>query len=83
MGRLVRMVGSHDMAAVKIPAGRHAGRHAIAYRFYGAWRFVTDEDTGDLLTWKTEEEALGIAEAWRRRWDTVRLPGEPRNTAAK
>ncbi len=75
MGSLVRIAGPHSMAAIYIRAGRFAGRHAIAYEFFGRWQLITDEDTGDLLTWKTEEEALGNAEAWRRWWDTLKLPG--------
>jgi hypothetical protein len=74
MGTLVRFVGPHGMAAIHIRAGRLAGRHAIAYEFYGRWHLVVDEESGDLLTWKTEEEALGNAEAWRRWWDTLKLP---------
>jgi hypothetical protein len=74
MGRLVLLAGRHGMAAIRIPAGRYAGRHAIAYEFFGRWHVMTDEDSGDLLTWKTEEEALGNAEAWRRWWDTLDLP---------
>ena len=77
MGQLVRIAGTHGMAAIRLPAGRRAGRYAIAFQFHGRWRFITDEDTGELLTWKTEEEALGIAEAWRRWWDTLKLPGQP------
>jgi len=74
MGRLIRMVGEHGMAVTPVKEGRHAGRFAIAYRFFDKWQFVTDEDTGDLRTWKTEEEALVIAEAWRQSWDNMRFP---------
>lgn len=74
MGRLTRLIGPHSFAVVPIRAGRKMGRHAIAFNFFGTWRFVLDEDSGDLLTWKTEEEAFGNAEAWRRSWDRLKLP---------
>ncbi|HEX9036272.1 MAG TPA: hypothetical protein VF808_04715 [Ktedonobacterales bacterium] len=35
---------------------------------------MTDVDTDELLTWKTEEEALIIGDAWRLAWETIRLP---------
>jgi hypothetical protein len=75
MGKLVCIAGPHSIAAIRVAAGRYAGRHAVAFRFFGRWQFITDEDSGDLLTWKTEEEALGNAEDWRRWWDTLKLPG--------
>jgi hypothetical protein len=83
MGQLVRIAGNHGMAAIRIPAGRYAGRHAIAFEFYGRWSFITDDESGHLLTWKTEEEALGNAEAWRRWWDTLKLPGGRSRTPRK
>ena len=74
MGKLTRMVGEHRIAVTPVIEGRKAGRFAIAYQFFGKWQFITDEDTGDLRTWKTEEEALVIAEAWRLSWDNLKLP---------
>ena len=62
------------MLVTQLTAGRRAGRYALAYNFFKKWRFVTDVDTDELLTWKTEEEALIIGEAWRQAWETIHLP---------
>jgi hypothetical protein len=83
MGQLIRIAGTHGMAAICLPVGRRAGRYAIAFQFHGRWRFITDEESGELLTWKTEMEALGNAEAWRRWWDTLKLPGQPTRRAQR
>jgi hypothetical protein len=62
------------MLVTQLTAGRRAGRYALAYNFFHKWRFVTDVDTDELLTWKTEEEALIIGEAWRQAWESIHLP---------
>lgn len=72
------------MLVTQLTRGRRAGRYALAYNFFQRWRFVTDVDSDELLTWKTEEEALIIGEAWRQAWEQFRLPppeparGDPR-----
>lgn len=62
------------MLVTRLAQGSRAGRYALAYRFYGKWRFVTDVDTDELITWKTQEEALTIGEAWRQAWETMYHP---------
>ncbi len=62
------------MLVTQLTQGSRAGRYALAYKFFETWRFVTDVDTDELLTWKTQEEALIIGEAWRQAWETIRLP---------
>lgn len=74
ISRLILVAGAHSMLVTRLTEGRRAGRYALAYRFHGKWSFVTDVDTDELLTWKTEEEALIIGDAWRLAWETIRLP---------
>ena len=62
------------MLVTRLATGRRAGRYALAYNFFERWRFVTDMDTDELLTWKTQEEALIIGEAWRQAWESAQLP---------
>lgn len=62
------------MLVTRLTRGNRVGRYALAYKFFERWRFVTDVDTDELLTWKTEEEALIIGEAWRQAWETTHLP---------
>jgi hypothetical protein len=62
------------MLVTRLSRGSRAGRYALAYNFFDRWRFVTDVDTDELLTWKTQEEALIIGEAWRQAWESIRLP---------
>ncbi len=62
------------MLVTQLTGGSRAGRYALAYNFFERWRFVTDVDTDELLTWKTEEEALIIGEAWRQAWESIHLP---------
>ncbi len=62
------------MLVTRLTRGARVGRYALAYKFFERWRFVTDVDTDELLTWKTEEEALIIGEAWRQAWEATRLP---------
>lgn len=62
------------MLVTRLTQGRRAGRYALAYNFFKQWRFVTDVDSDELLTWKTEEEALIIGEAWREAWASIHLP---------
>ncbi len=62
------------MLVTQLTKGSRAGRYALAYNFFERWRFVTDVDTDELLTWKTAEEALIIGEAWRQAWETMYLP---------
>lgn len=72
------------MLVTRLTRGQRAGRYALAYNFFQRWRFVTDVDSDELLTWKTEEEALIIGEAWRQAWEQFHLPspeparGDPR-----
>lgn len=68
------MAGEHGFLVTRLTHGRRAGRYALAYHFFEKWRFVTDIDTDEVLTWKTEEEALIIGEAWRHIFETFRLP---------
>lgn len=77
MSRLVRIAGNHRIAVAPVREGRQLGRFFVAFEFFGTWRIVTDEDTGETLTWKTEEEAMGFAEAWRRSWDFLKHPDLP------
>lgn len=74
ISRLILVAGDHSMLVTRLLQGRRAGRYALAYRFHGVWRFVTDVDTDELLTWKTEEEALIIGDAWRHAWETIKYP---------
>jgi hypothetical protein len=74
ISRLILIAGDHSMLVTRLVGGRRAGRFALAYRFHGVWRFVTDVDTDELLTWKTEEEALIIGDAWRHAWETIKFP---------
>lgn len=74
MSRIAVIAGEHSMLVTRLTQGRRAGRYALAYNFFEKWRFVTDVDTDELLTWKTEEEALIIGEAWRTAFETIRLP---------
>jgi hypothetical protein len=74
ISRLILIAGDHSMLVTRLVGGRRAGRFALAYRFHGVWRFVTDVDTDELLTWKTEEEALVIGDAWRTAWETIKFP---------
>jgi hypothetical protein len=62
------------MLVTRLTRGSRAGRYALAYYFFEHWRFVTDVDTDELLTWKTQEEALIIGEAWRTAWESIHLP---------
>ena len=69
------------MLVTRLATGRRAGRYALAYNFFERWRFVTDVDTDELLTWKTQEEALIIGEAWRQAWESAQAPRpEPSST---
>jgi hypothetical protein len=83
ISRLILIAGDHSMLVTRLVDGRRAGRFALAYRFHGVWRFVTDVDTDELLTWKTEEEALIIGEAWRQAWETIRFPAPEKNKRAR
>ncbi len=74
ISRLATIAGDHSMLVTQLTTGRRAGRYALAYNFFQQWRFVTDVDTDELLTWKTEEEALIIGEAWRQAWESIHLP---------
>jgi hypothetical protein len=74
ISRIAIIAGDHSMLVTRLIRGRRAGRYALAYKFFDKWRFVTDVDTDELLTWKTQEEALIIGEAWRTAWETLRLP---------
>ncbi len=72
------------MLVTQLARGSREGRYALAYKFFDRWRFVTDVDTDELLTWKTQEEALIIGEAWRQAWETIRLPQpEPHSYSAQ
>ena len=82
MSRIAVIAGDHSMLVTQLTAGRRAGRYALAYNFFQKWRFVTDVDTDELLTWKTEEEALIIGEAWRTAFETIRLPRPERHPIA-
>ncbi|HEY7782333.1 MAG TPA: hypothetical protein VIC85_19230 [Ktedonobacterales bacterium] len=66
MSALARYVGQHRLAIVRMSEGRHAGRFSVAFEVYGQWRYLADDDTGELRSWKTEYEAAHIAEASRR-----------------
>jgi hypothetical protein len=81
--RFILIAGDHSMLVTRVTEGRRAGRYALAYRFHDVWRFVTDVDTDELLTWKTEEEALIIGDAWRDAWASIRLPPPERPRLAK
>lgn len=82
INRLILIAGDHSMLVTRLTEGRRAGRYALAYRFHGVWRWVTDADTDELLTWKTEEEALIIGDAWRGAWETIRFPTPERRKPA-
>jgi hypothetical protein len=82
LSRIAVIAGDHSMLVTRLTAGRRAGRYALAYNFFQKWRFVTDVDTDELLTWKTEEEALIIGEAWRTAFETIRLPRPERHPIA-
>lgn len=71
------------MLVTRLTHGRRSGRYALAYRFFNAWRFVTDVDTDELLTWKTEEEALTIGEAWRGAWETIKIPAPEKTNRSR
>ncbi|HLY30399.1 MAG TPA: hypothetical protein VKQ36_05195 [Ktedonobacterales bacterium] len=77
MSRLVRIAGNHRMAVAPVREGRQAGRYFLAFEFFGKWRIITDEDTGEMLTWKTPEEAWIVAETWRSSWDDLKHPDLP------
>jgi hypothetical protein len=81
INRLILIAGNHSMLVTRLSEGRRAGRYALAYRFHDVWRWVTDVDTDELLTWKTEEEALIIGDAWRGAWETIRFPTPERHTS--
>lgn len=84
ISRLAILAGNHSILVTQLTHGKRAGRYALAYRFFSRWRFVTDVDTDELLTWKTEEEALIIGEAWRQGWESIHLPQlEPQRAAAR
>lgn len=83
ISRLILIAGDHSMLVTRLVDGRRAGRFALAYRFHGVWRFVTDVDTDELLTWKTEEEALIIGEAWRYAWETIKFPAPEKNKRSR
>jgi hypothetical protein len=77
VSRLVRIAGNHRMAVAPVREGRHMGRYFLAFEFFGKWRIITDEDTRELLTWKTPEEAWAAAESWRAMWDEIKHPDLP------
>jgi hypothetical protein len=83
ISRLVVLAGNHSILVTQLTHGKRAGRYALAYNFFARWRFVTDVDTDELLTWKTEEEALIIGEAWRQAWESIYMPHlEPQRATA-
>lgn len=83
ISRLAIIAGDHSILVTQLTRGKRAGRYALAYKFFARWRFVTDVDTDELLTWKTQEEALIIGEAWRHAWERTHAEIEAKRTAPR